>query len=95
MTYYPKDPFIDTLPKLDLHGEYPDTIEFLIKDFLKSNCLMGKHKVTIVHGRHGGVLKKRTHECLKKNPLVDRFYIYGMNDGITVVELTSLSNKKH
>lgn len=90
MNKYYIDPFINILPQLDLHGETRDTITFLIKDFLIANLKIGNHKVVIVHGRHGGVLKKKTHEVLKTLKIVDKFYICGSNDGITIVELTSL-----
>lgn len=84
---YFEDPFLKILPKLDLHGETRDTIRFLIIDFLKVNTLMGKEKVQIVHGRHGSVLRKETHEILKKCPYVKSFSLYGFNDGVTIVEL--------
>ena len=34
-----------------------------------------------------GTLKKATHEYLKKNKFVEKYYIDGMNDGQTIVEL--------
>ncbi len=84
---YFNDPFINILPKLDLHGETSDTIKFLIIDFLKMNKKLGKNTVIIVHGRHGTILKNKTHEILKTIPTVKKFYTYYSNDGITIVEL--------
>lgn len=85
-----EDPFVKILPKLDLHGETSDTIRYLIIDFLNVNLRLGKMKVVIVHGRHGNILKKRTHEILKSLKCVDKFYTYGSNDGITIVELLNI-----
>lgn len=82
-----EDPFLNILPKLDLHGETRDTIRFLILDFININIKMGKEKIQIVHGRHGGILRKETHEILRKCPYVKRFSTYGSNDGVTIVEL--------
>lgn len=84
-----EDPFLNILPKLDLHGETRDTIRYLILDFLSMNVKMKRFKVQIIHGRHGTVLRKETHEILKRCPLVDKYYIYYQNDGITIVELKS------
>lgn len=81
------DPFLNILPKLDLHGETRDTIRFLIVDFINMNIKMGKDKIQIVHGRHGKILRKETHEILRKCPQVKNYYIYGFNDGVTIVEL--------
>ena len=90
-----EDPFLKILPKLDLHGETRDTIRFLIIDFINMNIKLNKDKIQIVHGRHGGILKKETHEILKKCPEVKKFNTYGSNDGVTVVELIlPTENKK-
>jgi len=85
------DPFLSILPKLDLHGETSDTVRCLIIDFLKVNLKMNNLKVQIVHGRHGNILKKKTHEILKSCDFVQNFYIYNFNDGVTVVELKKSS----
>jgi len=84
------DPFLQILPKLDLHGETSDTIRALIIDFINVNIKLKKYKVQIVHGRHGGILKNKTHEILKKLPTVERYYTYYNNDGVTIVELKNL-----
>ena len=82
-----EDPFIKILPHLDLHGETRDTITFLVLDFIKLSKKMGHYKLVIIHGRHGGVLRTAVHELLRYNKDVDRFYVYGSNDGMTIVEL--------
>jgi len=80
------DPFLQILPSLDLHGETSDTIKALIDDFISYNNKIGKKKIAIIHGRHGQILKKTTHEIISKNKIVDIYYIYQQNDGITIVE---------
>lgn len=81
------DPFLNILPKLDLHGETSDMVEYLVLDFIRASRKEGKFKVQIIHGRHGGILKRRTHEVLEKCNLIERFYLYYANDGVTIVEL--------
>lgn len=82
-----RDPFMNILPCLDVHGETRDTVVFPVLDFIEMNIKMKKYKVVIIHGRHGGVLKKAVHETLRTSKKVERFYVYGSNDGVTVVEL--------
>lgn len=81
------DPFLNILPKLDLHGETRDVVRYLILDFINTNLQMGNYKLQIVHGRRGKVLKNETHAILKECRLVERYYVYGSNDGVTIVEL--------
>ncbi len=81
------DPFMNILPCIDLHGETRDTIRALVLDFIKMNLLLGKDKIIIIHGRHGGVLRSECHEILKRHPDVEKYYVYGSNDGVTIVEL--------
>ena len=81
------DPFTALLPHLDLHGETYETMGYLLSSFIKDNYIMGNYKVVVIHGRSGGVLKKRTIELLKNNVYVNEFYIDTNNDGQTIVEL--------
>ncbi len=88
-----EDPFLSILPKLDLHGETTDMVEYLVKDFITLNRKMNKLKIQIIHGRHGKRLKERVKEVLKKSDEVSKFYIYGFNDGLTIVELKPIDKK--
>ena len=81
------DPFTVLLPHLDLHGETQETMSYILTSFIKDNYIMGNYKVVIIHGRSGGILKKRTIELLKNNVYVNEFYIDSNNDGQTIVEL--------
>lgn len=81
------DPFTVNFPHLDLHGETSFSIVYLINSFIKDSIKLKEYKVVIVHGKGSGILKKKTHELLKINKAVKRYYIDGMNDGQTIVEL--------
>jgi DNA-nicking Smr family endonuclease len=58
---------------LDLHTFQPKEIPALLDDYftecLKENIFV----VRIIHGKGSGILKKRVHSLLKKNPKVDCF----------------------
>lgn len=78
---------VNKLPSLDLHGEYADIARVLIKDFINDNVKLKNNFVVIIHGKGTGVLKKITHEVLRKNKFVVQFKLYYYNDGMTLVEL--------
>ena len=82
-----EDIFIKNYPTLDLHGETSDFVPALVKDFISINNHMGKDKLVIIHGRSSGILKRALHNYLKSDNRVNKYYIYNMNDGITIVEL--------
>lgn len=90
---YFKDPFLSILPRLDLHGETVDIVEYLVKDFIAMNRKMNKLKVQIIHGRHGNKIKNEVKNVLRKCDGVSKFYIYGYNDGVTIVELNPIVKK--
>ncbi len=82
-----KDPFTCRFPQLDIHGETTTTCIAVINSFLKDNIKLKQRNVIIIHGKGSGALKKATHEYLKKLKIVNKYYIDGMNDGQTIVEL--------
>lgn len=88
------DPFMNILPCLDVHGETRDTVVFPVLDFIRTNIKLKKYKCIIIHGRHGGVLKSTIHDLLKTLKEVDKFYAYGSNDGVTVIELMDTLEKR-
>jgi len=81
------DPFTYYLPHLDLHGETIESSNYLINNFLKDNYNLNNNKVIIIHGKSTGILKKATHNLLKKSKLVNKYYVDSQNDGQTIVEL--------
>lgn len=82
-----RDPFTFHLPHKDIHGETAATCVAVINSFLNDNIKLKNKKIIIIHGKGSGVLKKTTHELLKRNKNVVKYYIDGLNDGQTIVEL--------
>ena len=81
------DPFIDTLPQLNVHGEYRDTVMTVVNDFINDNYKMRKKKIVVIHGKGLGILKNKIHQSLKRNKLVSNYYLYNFNIGCTIIEL--------
>ncbi len=79
--------FIDNLPKLDLHGFDRDTARVEINDFINDNKKMKQEIFTIVHGIGSGIIKKTTHETLRKNKNVIEFKTFYNNNGSTIVKI--------
>jgi DNA mismatch repair protein MutS2 len=81
------DPFTARYPKLDIHGETTLTCVAIIKSFINDNYKLKNKNIIIIHGKGTGALKKATHEYLKGHKMVEKYYIDGLNDGQTIVEL--------
>lgn len=79
--------FIDTLPKLDLHGYDRETARVAIEDFIKENQKLKYEVFAIVHGIGSGILKEVTKEVLSKNKQVVEFKTYYYNNGCTIVRI--------
>ena len=65
-----KIPIEDTL---DLHTFKPKEVPDLLDDYFTACIEANIYSVRIVHGKGQGILKKRVHGLLKKNPLVLTF----------------------
>ena len=81
------DPFTVMLPHIDLHGETTMTIEYLIDSFIRDNIKLENAKVVIIHGKGREEKKNKTHEILKHNHNVSKYYIDSLNDGQTIAIL--------
>lgn len=79
--------FIDSYPKLDLHGYDRETARVAIDDFIRDNKVMKNEIVVIVHGIGSGVLKDMTKLTLSKNKNVSEFAICYNNVGCTIVRI--------
>ncbi len=86
--------FIDSYPKLDIHGYDRETGRVAINDFIKDNIKLKNNIIVIVHGKGSGILKTMTKETLKHNRYVIDHKIYNFNDGCTVVLLDLTKIKK-
>ena len=76
-----------TYPSLDLHGEKPDTIEFLINDFINDQIKLKNYHIIIVHGIGKYIIKNRLYEVLANNKNVLHYELTYNNIGSTYVEL--------
>lgn len=79
--------FIDSLPKLDLHGLDRESAKYYINLFVKENIKLKNEVIIIVHGVGAGILRNATHECLKLNRDVVEYKLYNFNIGCTLVRL--------
>lgn len=79
--------FISNLPKLDLHGFDRDSARVAINDFIKENKKLKNVEFIIIHGIGTGILKKTTHETLKRNKTVLDYKICYNNIGSTIVRI--------
>ena len=73
--------------KIDVHGETTDTVVFVVNDFINDNYKMKEKYVIVVHGKGSGALKKKVHEILKTNKLVEDYELDIMNMGQTIIKL--------
>lgn len=81
------NPFLDILPKIDVHGYNRDMIKCTLNEFISDNIKLGNKKIVIIHGRGEGILKSEIHSLLKRDKRVNRYYVDGFNIGCTVIEL--------
>lgn len=79
--------FIDSLPKLDLHGFDRETARVAIIDFINDNIKMRNEIINIVHGRGAGILKETTHQVLRENKNVLEYKTFYNNSGCTIAKL--------
>lgn len=79
--------FTSNLPSLDLHGENSATARVLIQDFIRDNRKLKNDKIVIIHGKGTGILRKTTHDVLKKHRDVIEFQIDFYNEGSTIVRI--------
>jgi DNA-nicking Smr family endonuclease len=58
---------------LDLHTFSPRDVPELLEDYFDECLKAGIFSVRLIHGKGSGILKKRVHTLLKRNPLVAAF----------------------
>ena len=81
------DPFINTLPSLDVHGYTSDMVLLPVNEFINENLKLRKEKLVIIHGIGQKILSKTIHHHLKNDKRVKNIYFYGSNFGLTIIEL--------
>lgn len=62
--------FVDSYPKIDLHGFDRETARVAIEDFIRDEIKLKQPIIVIVHGCGSGILRKTCHEILRKNKKV-------------------------
>lgn len=81
------DPFTSYLPHLDLHGETIESAIYLLNSFINDNIKLKNNKIVIIHGKGEGIIKKASHNALKRSKYVSKYYTDPNNDGQTIIEL--------
>lgn len=81
------DPFLYNVPSLDIHGYDRYGAVAMIDNFIENNIRVENKKIIIIHGKGSGVLKKATHDYLKKDKRVIEYKTNNYNDGETIVTL--------
>lgn len=79
--------FTNNLKTLDLHGYDRECARVAIEDFIRDNRKMKNDIFLIVHGVGSGILKKMTHDTLKKHKYVVEYQVDFMNVGCTIVRI--------
>ena len=77
-------------PEINVLGMTVDEATSLVDRFLDDALMAHLHKVTIIHGKGTGALRKGIHQFLKSQPHVKSFRLgeFGEGDaGVTIVEL--------
>lgn len=75
---------------IDLHTFRPKEVPDLLSDYFLACIQSDIFTVRVIHGKGKGILKKRVHEVIKKNPMVKSFKCAPPEAGgwgATIVEL--------
>lgn len=56
--------------EIDLHTFNPKEVSELLEEYFKECIARDIFQVRVIHGKGQGILKKRVHSVLKKNPSV-------------------------
>lgn len=79
--------FVDSYPKLDLHGFDRETARVAINDFIRDQVKLKQEIIVIVHGIGSGILRTTTNETLRRNKSVLDYKSFYYNNGCTIVQL--------
>ena len=79
--------YIDSLPRIDLHGLDRNTARVKVNEFIKDNIVLKNEIVSIIHGIGSGVLKKEVHNTLNRNKDVIDYKLFYNNNGTTIAKI--------
>lgn len=85
-----RNPFLDYLPHIDIHGYSKEEAAFKVNEFINDNIKMGKLKIVIIHGIGQGILKKEINLVFSKDKRISKMYGDVFNLGITILELKDM-----
>lgn len=85
-----RNPFLDYLPHIDIHGYSKEEAVFKVNEFINDNIKMGKLKIVIIHGIGQGILKKEINLVFSKDKRISKMYGDVFNLGITILELKDM-----
>lgn len=81
------DIFLDSLPKIDLHGFDKESARVLTNDFVNEAIYLGYKEIVIIHGIGTGIVKQSVHNTLSRNKHVESYKLDNFNNGCTMVTL--------
>ena len=81
------DIFLDSLPKIDLHGYDRESARVKVNDFIDEAYFLKYDSVVIIHGIGSGILKESVSETLRRNKKVISYNVVGSNIGCTLVRV--------
>lgn len=79
--------FIDSLPKIDLHGFDRDSARVAINDFIRDNKKMGNEVILIVHGIGAGIVRETCINTLSHNKDIIEFKSVYNNRGCMLAQI--------
>lgn len=79
--------FIDSLPRLDLHGFDRESARVAINDFIRDNKAMGNEVVLIIHGVGLGIIREACIQTLNRNKDVIEFKSAYGNRGCMLAQI--------
>ncbi len=83
------NPFTNSYPRLDVHGETRESAVILVNDFINENIKLNNNFIIIIHGFGQGILKKAIHTNLKTDKRVIKYYLNSNNLGETIIEINN------
>lgn len=81
------NPFIDFLPKIDLHGMDRICARIAVEEFINDNIKLKNKKIVIIHGIGKGIVKEEVYKVLKNNKNIIDYKLDVFNIGCTIVNL--------
>ncbi len=82
-----RGPAVDVPMKINLIGQRVEEALKNLDSYLDKALLKGFERVEIIHGKGEGILRRAIHQYLGQHPCVVSFRLFGLNEGVTEVNL--------